>query len=404
MKKIGLVGFAVLGAGSLFAGVYGDIPDAKHAWAVHDWNRPKPAKVEPGAYVKTGAPSDAIVLFDGTKASFEKNWCDGNGKPSQWKLGDEGDFYCVPGWKNGGGIRTREEFGDCQLHIEYRHDADISDNGQGPQMRGNSGVFLMGPAYGYEVQVLESYYTSRERTGKPDYVDNYTDGQAGSVYAENPPMVNPQRKPGEWQTYDIVFHQPVWEGSTLLHPGSITVLFNGVLVQDHWEMEGETTHCRRRPLAPHAKKGPLSLQDHGCTVHFRNVWIRPLPSRWDNLTHSVMSAKTDEVMKLRRATAAELYAKLEKPLKPTADNMLAMAEVISYAKEGEIAETWQKLAEEFHGVLDKMSDAELTAQKDKLLKLRNALDTLIKGGAVKQSCGTRIRINAASLRFKWEKL
>jgi len=398
------VGVSVLGAGSLFAGVYGDVPDAKHAWAVHDWNRPKPAKVEPAAYVRIGAPSDAIVLFDGTKDSFEKNWCDGSGKPSLWKLGDEGDFYCVPGWKNGGGIRTREEFGDCQLHIEYRHEADIADDGKGPQMRGNSGVFLMGPANGYEVQVLESYYTSRERAGKSGYVDNYTDGQAGSVYAENPPMVNPQRKPGEWQTYDIVFHQPIWEGTTLVHPGSITVLFNGVLVQDHWEMEGLTTHCRRRALAPHAKKGPLSLQDHGCTVHYRNVWIRPLPSRWDNLTHSMMSAKTDEVMKLRRSTAAELFAKLEKPLAPTADNMLAMAEVISYAKEGEIADAWLKLAKAFHGVLDGMSDAELTAQKDKLLKLRNGLDTLIRGGVVPQSCGTRIRINAVSLRLKWEDL
>ncbi len=404
MKKMGLVGFAALSAGTVFAGVYGDIPDAKHAWAVHDWNRPKPAKVEPGAYVETGVPSDAIVLFDGTKASFDKNWCDGNGKPSLWKLGTEKDFYCVPGWKNGGGIRTREEFGDCQLHIEYRHEADITDVGQGPQMRGNSGVFLMGFGSGYEVQILESYYTSRDLAGKPGFIDNYTDGQAGSVYAENPPMVNPARKPGEWQTYDIIFHQPVWEGSTLVHPGSITVLFNGVLVQDHWEMEGLTTHCRRRPLAPHAKKGPLSLQDHGCTVHFRNIWIRPLASRWDNLTHSAMSAKTDKVMELRRATAAELYAKLEKPLKPTVDNMFAMAEVISYANEGEIAAAWQKLTKEFHGVLDKMSDAELTAQKDALLKLRNVLNTLIKGGAVPQSCGTRIRINAVSLRLKWENL
>ena len=399
-KTIGMVS-AALAAGSVFVGVYGDVPDAKHAWAVHDWNRPKPAKVEPADYVKVGAPSDAIVLFDGTKESFEKNWCDSKGNPSQWKLGDEGDFYCVPDWKNGGGIQTRAEFGDCQLHIEYRHEADITDGGKGPQMRGNSGVFLMG---NYEIQVLESYYTSRERMGKDGYVDNYTDGQAGSVYAENPPMVNPQRKPGEWQVYDIVFHQPVWKGAQLVHPGSVTVFFNGVLVQDHWEMEGLTTHCKRRPLAPHATKGPLSLQDHGCTVHFRNIWLRPLPSRWDNLTHSVLSANEDEVMKLRRATAKELYAKIAKPIQPTVENMMAMVEVISYAKEGEMQDAWTKLAHDFHAVLDKMSDDELNAKKDQLLKLRNQLDTLVKGGVIRQSCGTRIRINAASLRLKWENL
>ena len=403
MVAAALAAVAVPVAGAA-AGVYGDVPDAKHAWAVHDWNRPKPAKVEPAAYVRTGAPSDAIVLFDGTRESFERNWCDHDGKPSQWKLGADGDFYCVPGWKNGGEIRTRAEFGDCQLHIEYRHDADITDGGSGPQMRGNSGVFLMGSRTGYEIQVLESYYTSRDLAGKPGFIDNYTDGQAGSVYAENPPMVNPQRKPGEWQTYDIVFHQPVWDGAKLVHPGSVTVFFNGVLVQDHWEMEGLTTHCRRRPLAPHPRQGPLTLQDHGCTVHFRNIWYRPLPSRWDNLTHSALTADEGAVMASRRKTAAELYAKLTKPLAPTAENMLAMAEVISYANEGEYASTWQRLAGEYHAVLDRMSDDELNAQKAVLIRLRNALDTLIRGGVVRQSCGTRIRINAASLRLKWERL
>jgi len=401
------VAFAALSVGTAVAsanGVYGDVPDAKHAWAVHDWNRPKPTKVEPSAYVKTGVPSDAVVLFDGTKESFEKNWCDSKGAPSQWKLGDEGDFYCVPGWKNGGGVQTRQEFGDCQLHIEYRHEADITDLGKGPQMRGNSGIFLMGTGTGHEVQVLESYYTSREMEGKPGYVDNYADGQAGAVYAENPPMVNPARKPGEWQVYDIVFHQPIFDGAKLVHPGSLTVFFNGVLVQDHWEMEGVTTHKVRKPLVPHATKGPLALQDHGCTVHFRNVWLRPLPSRWDNKTHGALTADENAVKALRSETAARLFAKLEKPLKPTTANMIAMAEVISYSKEGEFGTAWQKLAEAYHGVLDRMTDAELTAQKGQLIQLRNALDTLIKGGVVRQSCGTRIRINAISLRLKWEKL
>lgn len=333
-----------------FAGVYGDTPDAKHAWAVHDWNRPKPVKVQPAA--KPGnPPSDAVVLFDGTKESLEKNWCDKNGKPTLWKLGSEGDFYCVPGWKNGGDIFTRAQFGDCQFHIEYRHDADVTDGGKGPQMRGNSGVFFMGPNTGHEVQVLESFYTSRDLDGKPGFVDNYTDGQAGSVYAENPPMVNPQRKPGEWQSYDIVFHQPVWEGLKLVHPGSLTVFFNGVLVQDHWEMEGITTHAKRKPLVPHATVGPLMLQDHGCTVHFRNIWYRPIPSRWSNKVHSAMSGDENEVMKLRRETASKLHAKIADPTKADAATLKALAEVISYSNEG-------RYAEEF--------DACLKACKDKL--------------------------------------
>ena len=314
----------------LFASLYGDTPDAKHAWAVHDWNRPKPAKVEPGA--KCGQPpSDAVVLFDGTKESFERNWCDSKGNPSKWKLGTEGDFYSEVDWKNGGAIYTREEFGDCQLHLEYRHDPESLFTRKGPQMRGNSGVFLMGQ---YEVQVLESYYTSADLDGQDGFVDNYTDGQAGSVYAENPPMVNPARKPGEWQTYDIVFHQPVWKDGKLAHPGSITVFFNGVLVQDHWEMEGLTTHCRRRPLAPHPAKGQLQLQDHGCKVQFRNIWYRPLPSRWDNKTHSSMSADEGEVMKLRSQTAAKLYAKIPDPKKVDAATLKALAEVVSYENKG----------------------------------------------------------------------
>lgn len=318
---------------SVLAGLYGDTPDAKHAWAVHDWNRPKPTRVTPAAACG-GAPSDAVVLFDGTKESFTRNWRDKNGAPSKWAYSPEGYFYTVPGWKNGGSIFSRAEFGDCQLHLEFRHDPNQLYTDKGPQMRGNSGVFIMG---NYEIQVLESYHTSKEDCS----VDNYTDGQAGSVYAENPPLVNPARKPGEWQTYDIVFHQPVWEGDRLLHPGSVTVFFNGVLVQDHWEMEGLTTHCRRRPLAPHATKGPLHLQDHGCVVQFRNIWYRPLASRWANTTHSAMSAKTEDVMALRRATAAKLFAAIADPKAVSADNLKALAEVVSYANEGCYADAFK---------------------------------------------------------------
>ena len=353
-----------------FAGLYGDTPDAKHAWAVHDWNRPKPVKVEVAA---NGVPSDAIVLFDGTKESFEKNWQSEKGGSPTWKC-EDGMFSSKAGWGLGS-VRTKAEFGDCQLHIEYMHPADTKSLG-GPQMRGNSGVFLMGSQYGYEVQVLESYFTSLEMEGKDGYVDNYADGQAGSVYAENPPMVNPQRKPGEWQVYDIVFHQPTWDGDKLLHPGSITVFFNGVLVQDHWEMEGQTTHCRRRPLKPHPKKGPLLLQDHGCPVNFRNIWIRELPSRWDNKTHSAMSADPDAVMALRRETAAKLFAKIANPKAATAANVKALAEVISYANEGEYKAAFDAALEAYRA---KPGD------KKEVEGVNKDLDVLVRNGVVPES-------------------
>ena len=356
-----------------FAGLYGDAPNAKHAWAVHDWNRPKPAKVEVDA---KGVPSDAVVLFDGTKESLEKNWRDDKGNPTKWSYSEDGYFYTVPGWKNGGGIFTREEFGDCQLHIEYRHDPNQLFTNKGPQMRGNSGVFLMGPSYGYEVQVLESYYTSKDLDGKEGFVDNYADGQAGSIYAENPPAVNPARKPGEWQVYDIVFHQPVWEGGKLVHPGSMTVFFNGVLVQDHWEMEGQTTHCRRRPLKPHPKKGPLNLQDHGCVVQFRNIWYRPIPSRWDNKTHSSMSADPEAVMALRRETAAKLFAKIKDPKAATAANVNALGEVISYSCDAEYKAAFDAALEAYRA---KPGD------KNEVHILNKALDVLVRNNVIPAS-------------------
>lgn len=358
----------------LLAALYGDLPDAKHAWAVHDWNRPKPVKVTP-AEKCGGAPSDAVVLFDGTKESFERNWCDSKGKVSKWKLGTEGDFYCVAGGVNGGGVFTREHFGDCQLHLEFRHDENVSDHSSGPQMRGNSGVFLMGPNYGYEIQVLESYYTSQDAKGTDKYVDNYTDGQAGSVYAENPPLVNPARKPGKWQTYDIVFHQPVWEGLKLIHPGSVTVFFNGVLVQDHWLLEGLTTHCKRRPLKPHPKKGPLFFQDHGCKVHFRNIWYRPISSRMmKNRTNSIYFGDENEVMALRRDTAGRLYSRIANPEEVSSTNLLALAEVISYANEGAYAAEFSKVLEAYRLKPD--------ARKD---EVNRSLKVLIRGKIIPEN-------------------
>jgi len=399
MKKSVLACSAALSAGSLLAGLYGDVPDAKHAWSVHDMNRPNPVKVTAAKEVGQ-PPSDAVVLFDGTKESFDRNWCDSKGEPSKWVYdADERSFglkmQCKEGrWMTGAGpVFTKDKFGDCQLHLEFKYPADITGSGQ---MRGNSGVFLMGM---YEIQVMESFDTDPAKMTNP----NYADGQCGAVYAENPPLVNANRRPGEWQSYDIVFHQPVWKGKELVHPGSVTVFLNGVLVQDHWEMEGLTTHCRRKPLAPHDTARQFNFQDHGCPLSFRNVWLRPLKSRWDNLTHSTMSAKTDEVMKLRQQTASALYAKLEKPLKPTMENVMAMGEVVSYVNEGEFAAVWKKIAAEYQTVLDGMTDEQLTAQKDKLLGLRRGLDALVRGGVSPEARSICDRITAVSQRLDWEK-
>ncbi|MBR2982471.1 MAG: DUF1080 domain-containing protein [Kiritimatiellae bacterium] len=390
MNRYILVLAALAAPAASFAALYGDTPDAKHAWAVHDRNRPNPVKIaaEPGK-----PPSDAVVLFDGSRESFEKNWCDTKGNPSKWACDGKGEFHCKPGYVNGGAIRTRGEFGDCQLHIEFRHDADIKDHPVGAQMRGNSGLFLMS---NYEIQILESYGTDPADMRVP----NYADGQAAAVYAENPPMVNPARKPGEWQTYDIVFHQPVWDGLKLVHPGSVSVVFNGVLVQDHWELEGLTTHCVRRPLAPHKTALPIMLQDHGCAVYFRNVWLRPLPSRWANKTHSSLTADENEVMALRRRTAGSLFAKITDPAAPTAENVMALAEVVAYAMEGEAAEMWKKTSAGYLEAVKAKGDA-VKSIAGEIVKVRNTLRILERNRVIDRKFELLAELEALSVKYAW---
>jgi len=206
----------------------------------------EPKKVDPGPI--GGPPSDAIVLFDGKDLSA---WRAGDGGPARWKIVDE-----VMEVNRTGNIFTKQEFGDCQLHIEWAAPAEVRGKGQG---RGNSGVYLQGR---YEIQVLDSW-------------DNptYFNGQAGAFYGKFPPLVNPCRKPGQWNVYDIIFHAPKPKPDGSVEPGSFTVLFNGVLVQDHVPVSGSTTAAAFKGAVP---KGPLMLQDHGNPVRYRNIWIRPL--------------------------------------------------------------------------------------------------------------------------------
>ncbi len=216
-------------------------------WRVHDPARPQPRVVTPG-----DPPSDAVVLFDGS--SFE-GWEAWEGGRVGWKLGD-GWMEVAPG---AGDIRTIAEFGDCQLHLEWATPAEVRGSSQG---RGNSGVFLMGR---YEIQVLDSW---QNRT--------YADGAAGALYGQFPPLVNASRPPGDWQSYDVVLHTGISDGTDIVRPPRLTVLHNGVVVHHARELLGETVHRAVAEFAPHPALGPLRLQDHGDPVRFRNIWVRSL--------------------------------------------------------------------------------------------------------------------------------
>jgi len=212
---------------------------------------PVPRVVTPG--VGTAAPSDAIVLFNGRDLS---EWQREDGSPPKWKIGE----HAMTVVKSGGNIQTKRAFGDCQLHIEWRTPSKVEGEGQ---ERGNSGVFLQGR---YEVQVLDSY---NNRT--------YSNGQAAAIYKQYIPMVNASRKPGEWQSYDIFFRAPRFaDNGIVISPGEITVVHNGVLVQDHVEIKGTTFNSGPQSYQKHNAKEPLMLQDHGTAVSYRNIWIREL--------------------------------------------------------------------------------------------------------------------------------
>ncbi|HWA01263.1 MAG TPA: family 16 glycoside hydrolase [Caulobacterales bacterium] len=211
---------------------------------------PVPAKVAPGA--NAAPPSDAVVLFDGRDLS---KWEGASGGEARWNV-SRGVITVAPGT---GDIRTRESFGDMQLHIEWRPPVLPAD--KTGQDRGNSGVFLQER---YEVQVLDTF---ENRT--------YVNGQAGSIYKQYPPLVNASLPPGQWQSYDIIYTAPRFNGHMLVSPARVTVLQNGVLVQNNVTLAGSTTYRGQPAYEPHGE-APLRLQDHGHLVSFRNIWIRRL--------------------------------------------------------------------------------------------------------------------------------
>ena len=208
------------------------------------WAEPKVVDAGPVG----GPSSDAVVLFDGKDMSA-------------WQGG--GDWIVKDGavTANKHSIRTKQPFGDVQLHVEFAEPAEVKGSGQG---RGNSGVLFMEGRY--EVQVLDSYNNT-----------TYYDGQAAAIYKQHPPLVNACRKPGEWQSYDIIFMAPKFDKQGhLAEPAYVTVLHNGVLVQNHFKLEGDTPYNRPPKYTAHAAKLPLELQYHGNPVRFRNIWIREI--------------------------------------------------------------------------------------------------------------------------------
>jgi len=233
-------------------------PDGK--WHVHDSERPNPPIVTPGTCStqdKVGtAPSDAIVLFDGKDLSHWQSTVKGQAVAPKWKVEDG----CMVAEKGAGSVFSKEPFGDMQLHIEWSAPTPAAGNGQG---RGNSGVIIMGK---YEVQVLDSY-------------DNvtYADGQAGAVYGQYPPLVNACRKPGEWQSYDIIFEAPKFDADKkLVKPAYVTVLHNGVLLHNHRQIIGAMAYKKLATYSFHEPELPLMLQFHGNPVRYRNIWVRKL--------------------------------------------------------------------------------------------------------------------------------
>ena len=248
---------ALLAAVSTVASPRGADAQAQIAWKVHDLQRPHPPIVTPAAQDRmVSPPSDALMLFDGRDLSA---WEREDGTPPRWTVRD-GYMEIV---RDAGSIRTRRGFGDVQLHVEWMAPARGVDSSR---YRGNSGVYLMGL---YEVQVLDSYR---------DGVEIYADGQAASIYGQHAPLVNASLPPGTWQTFDIVFRRPRFgDGGRLVRPARITVLHNGVLVQDAAEPTGPTEHQARPPYKAHADRLPVMLQNHGSPVRFRNIWIRELP-------------------------------------------------------------------------------------------------------------------------------
>lgn len=365
-------------------GFYGDPPDATHPWAIHDMNRPQPPRVEPGTFSsqeRPGTPpSDAIVLFGGKAEEIEKWQADKQpAEPTKWEVKD-GVLQCVPG---SGYIRTKEEFADCQLHIEWSAPSKVEGNGQG---RGNSGVFLMGQV---EVQVLDNYNNP-----------TYADGFASSIYGINPPAANALHAPGEWQTYDIIFRRPIFKDGQEIDPGYITVFVNGVLTQDHTPLEGGGGHKTRSQSRAFPEKGPLKLQDHGNPVRYRNIWYRPLPKRF--VDGGEYSRMTPEATAAKRAQIAEKI-RSEANQKDGQAKMLSLFESLCYASNDEAKNSALGLLDSFTNEVKNLPAEKLATQKGEILQVTKALRYLTKFQFLPQELEAKKVLEGMIEANAWEK-
>jgi hypothetical protein len=322
-------------------------------------NRPQPPLVTPGTFSTPEQPgrppSDAIVLFDGTAASLSQWEADKSpAEPTKWIVKDAA-MQCVPG---SGYIRTKESFGDCQLHVEWAAPEKVAGDSQG---RGNSGVFLMGQT---EIQVLDNYNNP-----------TYADGFAGSLYGVNPPHANALQPPGAWQVYDIIFRRPIYKNGQVLDSGRFTVMLNGVVVQDATPLEGGGGHKGRSKDHPLAEKGPLKLQDHGNPVRYRNIWIRPLPPRATDggdmgaMTPEAATAKKLEIAKNLRADAEKLNGKPQ---------LLRRMEALCYEQDAATVNQVLTGITTWITKLQKIPAGQMEAQKGDILQIRDALKYLMQ--------------------------
>jgi len=376
--------FAAPSTGSPF---YGDAPDKNHPWAIHDRNRPQPKRVEPGTFSSTTQPgippSDAIVLFDGTAATLDKWEADPkpgeSATPTKWIVKD-GALECVP---KSGYVRTKEQFGDCQLHVEWAAPKNVQGDSQG---RGNSGIFLMGLV---EVQVLDNYNNP-----------TYADGFAASVYGINPPLANALRAPGEFQVYDIIFRRPIFQSGQLVDSGRLTVFCNGVLVQDNTPLEGPGGHMKRSAPVAFPEKGPLKLQDHGNPVRFRNIWYRPLPPRSIEggtdgaLTAEATTAKRKSIAATVRADAAKLTGTAQ---------LLLLAESLVYEKDGTTVAQVDSLASAYVKNLQSLSGPALEAKQGEVQSVKRAFDYLAKFAVVDSTYPPKSALAALITAQGWDK-
>lgn len=365
---------------------YGDAPDEHHPWAIHDANRPQPKVVTPGTFSSPEQPgkppSDAVVLFDGTDLSkweADKN----EGGPSKWVV-KEGAMECTPG---SGYIRTKDNFGDCQLHVEWAAPKDVKGDGQG---RGNSGIFLEGIC---EIQVLDNYNNA-----------TYADGHAASVYGVNPPMANALRPPGEWQVADIVFRRPVYKDGKPVDPGYVTVFVNGVLVQDHTVLEGPTGHKTRTKPGPFPDKGPLKLQDHGNPVRFRNIWYRDLPPRaCEGGTDGPLPVEA--AMAKRKEIAASIRQDAEKLKSP--DNplpeLLRRMESLQYEKDDATVQKVQEMAARYIDSVRKLPADKIASKKGDVKRLGGAFQFLARFNILPATWPPKVAAEALIKEQRWEK-